>query len=203
MRVKALVALVVLGALALLLWPKPQPSIRPEDVVIKAVLLPPGRAENPAPGHEDHWALEITLDSHTDRPLYVSDRDWFFWVTPYVEGMSAVSWDFKQGLTNGSSGYTVGGEGFAIGADGRHAILAAEALGAHGISITADEAFQIMGFGYYGESLPAEIRYYLPAAESASAGRRGYVVYSHYERRWGRDLSWAKAFPVDADSIRP
>lgn len=195
-----LVLLVGVGALALLALPEPEPSIRPEDVVIKAVLLPPGRSENPPPGHEEHWALEITLESLTDRPLHVSDREWFSHVTPYVEGMPVLSWDFKQGLSNGA---TVGGEGFAIGADGRQAILAAKALGAQGIAITADEAFGIMGFEYYEESFPAEIRYFLPAPESASVGRRAYVVYSHYERRWGRDLSWAKAFPVDSDSIRP
>lgn len=190
--------LVIAGAL-LYVRSEQQPSIRPEDVSIKAVLLPPGAVENPLYGHEGQWALEITLDSHTDRPLYVSERSWFSWVTPYTPGMREVGRDFKQGWSNGTGGTTVGGEGFVVGSDGRHSILAAEALRTQGVSITEEEVFQIMGFGYYGERLPAEIRYYLSDPESASSpGRRAFVVYSHYERRWGRDLSWAKAFPVDA-----
>lgn len=194
-RRNALRAAAGAGALVLLslLWLNQQPSIQPDDVQIQAVLQPPGQAENPQPGFADKWTLEIALDKRTERPLYKNDATWFFQVTPFVDGMGISVWDFKQGVSSGSP---TGSDDFAMGHDGRHIPLVTQALRTHGVAVTEHEVAGIVAFGFVGERFPAEVRYYLQGNEAALAGQRPLVVYSHYERRWGRDLSWTKAFPV-------
>ncbi len=179
-----------------LLWQTQQPSIKPVEIQIQAVMQPPGQAENPIPGGQDQWTVEITLSKSTERPLYESDGDWFFQVTPFVEGVSIGVWDFKQGLTGGTSGSTVGGTDFAIGNDSRHIPMVVRALVSEGVSVDEKDISRIPAMGYAGEKFPVEIRYYLSRTEPASDGKGAFVVYSHYEKRWGRDLSWTKTFPI-------
>jgi hypothetical protein len=202
LRPVALGVPVLLGVLVLLRlsWLNQRPSIKPADVHKEAVLRPPGKAENPSPGEEDKWTLEITLDKRTERPLYVSDREYFFRVTPFVEGMSIGDWDFKQGLTNGTSGSPKGGSGFSMGNDGRHIPMVVQALVSKGVNVGVNAVRQITAFGYEGDRFPAQVRYYLLGKAPISRGQRAFIVYSHYEKRWGRDVSWTTTFPVQVDN---
>lgn len=137
-----------------------QPSIKPSDVKLEAVLRSPEKATAPIPLEGVGWTLEITLDKITDRPLYVSDRDWFFQVTPYVQGMGTVAWDFIKGFSNGNSGTPVGERNFTLGWDSRHIPLVVKALRFYGVRVTETEA-TFTAFGYVGADFPTRVRFYL------------------------------------------
>lgn len=62
---------------------------------------------------------------------------------------------------------------------------------------------RLHGLYYFGNSFPAEIQYYVTnvkltypqgyvTTNQKPSLDNSYLVYSHYERRWGKDLSWVK-----------
>jgi len=53
------------------------------------------------------------------------------------------------------------------------------------------------GFIYTGKDFPTRTRIYLaPINKKLSSSTKAYLVYAHYEKKWGRDLSWAKVEPI-------
>lgn len=54
-----------------------------------------------------------------------------------------------------------------------------------------------IGFAYSGNDFPTRTRIYLiPLDKDLNPNTKAYLIYAHYEKRWGKDLSWAKVEPI-------
>lgn len=137
----------------------------------------------------------MTLTSTSDLPLRSHEpfRQWHGEVTPVVFGQRPVSWDFHV-----SSGAVPDLDDLSVGFDSRHLPLVARALGSQGGAFAEQDGRRLLAFGYAGDHFPVTARFYFSPEEQPWP--EGWVVYSHYEERWGRDLSWSRAFPVHVDA---
>ncbi len=56
-----------------------------------------------------------------------------------------------------------------------------------------------MGFAYTGDNFPSDIRIYLYPIDKTMDTTTAYLIYTHFERKWGKDLSWAKVIPLQIE----
>lgn len=181
--------LLLMAAALGLLWLRQEPSIRPEDVKVQAILHPPGHGQNLLPYGHEVWTLEIILDRATERPLW-SDH-WSFVITPVVGGLTTPFWDHLKGLSDGTGSPPAGGEGYLVVRDARVRAQLASLFLQDGVSYSAQQWDQVYGFRYAGERFPTRMRYYLDGG-NPDKPEEVAVAYSHMERRWGRDLGWSR-----------
>lgn len=46
-------------------------------------------------------------------------------------------------------------------------------------------------------TFPVKVRIYLvPLDKSINKNQKAFLVYTYYEKKWGKDLSWAKTVPI-------
>jgi hypothetical protein len=103
----------------------------------------------------------------------------------YVWGL----WDGQQP----SVASTATDSGVAFGRDGG-VIPELRQLPSRGIMLTENIIPKMNTFTDTGDRFPLGVRYFLPGPlpDFASA-RSTFLLYSHYEKRWGKDLSWTKS----------
>ena len=114
----------------------------------------------------------------------------------FVNGFKIGVWDFFKGPNVEVPGYT-------FGSDSRVTRLAAYKLEEIGCAIgnSPEEIneFNIstLGFTYTGNEFPTRTLVYLsPIDKQLTPSTKAYLVYTHYQKKWGRDLSWTKVEPI-------
>lgn len=178
------------------IWFNLGPSIKPGDITLGGVLKKEQLSPEPKLPTRGGYVVEINLDNTINKPLVISDSEYFSMVYVFVDGFTPFVWDFFKGPN-------VDVEGFTFGSDSRMIKIVAENL--REIGYIVDDSLEginkldksTIGFSYTGEDFPARTRIYLtPLDKKISSSTKGYLVYAHYEKKWGRDLSWAKAEPI-------
>lgn len=200
---------IVISILTLLIalgtyWFTLKPTISPQDVELKGQLREANLSPGPKfPGEEgkNGYAVEISLDKKVDKPLFNSKHEYLYTVYVYVEGLPIASWDFYKGLDK--EGEPEGKEDYSIGGDSRTAKLAnlklKELLG---LDYNKEKEFMFQGktdgFTYTGNSFPAKIRFYILTNNNTLLDtHKLFLIYSHYEIKWGKNLSWVKIVPIN------
>ena len=59
-----------------------------------------------------------------------------------------------------------------------------------------DEVDRDSGFIYKGDRYPIGMRLFINSNGKTIQEDRTIVIYVHHEKKFGKDLSWSKAFPV-------
>jgi len=148
--------------------------------------------------------VEIELNKQTEKPLYKEDQ-YLYDVYLFADSYITPLWDYLKGENNGT---LVGGEGFYIGTDGKTLVPAIKRLkDLEILSKESDFINNIMGFSYIGYDFPTKIRFYISnmkmvenlrkEVDTAPNPQNSYLVYSHHEVKWGKDLSWVKIVPIN------
>jgi hypothetical protein len=184
----ALISAVLIGVWAW--WVNLSPSVKPQDIELKGVIRPVSALKDvPKPQINAPWAVEIELVKNTDKPL--NGGGYFHFVYPYVQGFANASWDF-----NGDAA-----DHYGVGNDSRTQAMIVSTLKGLGIQ-AAPRDLQGSGFFYKGSGNRAAVRVYLsPADPNVKEPQKGtaYLFYTHYEKKWGKNLSWTKAVRLDIE----
>lgn len=196
---RLIIAALVLGALGVTWgtirwWQSLQPTIKPEDVSIDAVLYPPNQATEPVPSEGDKWSLETTLLVRGGR-MHGPPESWFAMAFPYMEGTLAPRWDF---VVRNPGVPTTRDEGNDIWIGGHSQLtpLTVRALRQAGLQAREELVNVQHGFAYFDSRPSFSVRFFFLPPWPSEPRAKTFVVYSHYERRWGKDLSWSRAYPV-------
>lgn len=202
-----LCAVAIAGGALGLRWLGLAPTIAPEDVVLQGEVIEAALLrDDPTFSFPNDWAAVVRLENRSGKPLHSSEgHSYFHLVYPVVGGFQTLAWDYGAGLDGD------GAEGGA-GADeeaysmGNHSYTF-ERLQRHmdeEIGFGEEIGWSVVGFTYTGAEPTARVRYELIASDGSAGARpdprRAYVAYVHYEKRWGKDLSWTKAVPIDVVS---
>lgn len=160
---------------------------------IEAVLFPPNQATEPVSLDRDKWSLETTLRVLGGRvhgpPESV--RHAF----PYMDGTLAPLWDFV--VRNPDPGSTSAEDNdIWLGGHSQLTPLTVQALRQAGLEAREDLVNVQYGFTYFGSRPSFSVRFFFLPPWPSQSRAKTFVVYSHYERRWGKDLSWSRAYPV-------
>lgn len=169
------------------------PSVRPEDVAMKARVIP---SDVGACDPDVTWIVEVELSHLRPGPLEVGERDYMHEINVFDGQGPLQPMDTGHGCNTGASA----GSQVSFGNDGRTytpAVLAAIKAG----DLPADypvNRSSASGFTYLGTEFPVKVRYYLkqdPPPEKIA------VVYAHYEKRLGQDHSWTKIIYADQPAV--
>ena len=192
--------ILVLGGL-LFEWFGLKPTISRDDIVLVGELKHEQLSPEPKLPTRGGYVVEISLSKKMEKPLDVSDRDYFSMVYTFVDGFTPYVWDFYKGTD--AKGGVIGSEGFYFGSDSRMIGLAAKNLKDAGyisdnsLNEINDLNRNTVGFTYTGNQFPAKVRIYLfPIDKKLNQNQKAFLVYTHYEKKWGKDLSWAKVVPI-------
>ena len=196
MLIFTVIAISVLFAVG---WYRMSPTIKPEDIIITGEVKPNRLSPEPKLPTKEGYVVEMYFEKRTNKPLNISDRAYFYEIYPYIEGFTMAAWDFYKGIN--ANGETIGSEGYYFGSDGRTQQIAANKLKEAGIITERDRQQDLSiggtdGFTYIGEKFPTKVRLYLTPVDKELTSKKAFLVYSHYESRWGKDLSWAKIVPL-------
>ena len=194
-RVAVSALLIVTGGLTwgtIRWWQSLEPTTKPEDVSIDAALYPPGQATQPAQIDGHKWSLEVTLRVRGGR-MHGPPESWFGMAFPYMDGTLAPFWDFV--VRNPSPTFEEGND-IWIGGHSQLTPLTVQALRQAGMEALGDAVSSQHGFAYFSSRPSFSIRYFFLPPWPSEPESKTFVVYSHYERRWGKDLSWSRAYPV-------
>lgn len=184
-------------SLVIAIWYNQEPTVKPEDITIQAKFVPIELATKPVrPVMTGNYTLEVELDRKTNISLI--NGQYFHMVIPYIESISfgATNIDFFQGIDD--RGHEIGSEApyYGFGNDPRTKQVAVEALESLGLNPKADELDH--GYFYRGDTFPTRVRFYVETGRNFRAQQtQAFVLYVHYETRWGRNLSWAKLEPIE------
>lgn len=145
------------------------------------------------------YVLEITFDKHTNKPLYLTNCDYIYDIYPIIDEHSNLAWDFFQGRFEGN---VKGDKDYSFGNNGRTLQVATTKL--KELCILSNDTPQDVnklamghdGFSYIGNHFPQRIRYYLVPLDKAPDPNKSFLIYCHYEAKWGKILSWAKVVPL-------
>lgn len=180
------------------------PTIQPNDVLIngdiKSRLLLPSQERF----IEGDYVIDVSLNKKTKKALSDDNKGYISDICVYTEGIHNIGWDFYKGLDK--QGYLVGGEGFQFGINGRTLQVAADELRRLGIlTSNSEEQTNIVfnnsvGFSYSGNKFPGNVRLHFANNTGSPEGKKAFLIYSHYEVKWGKDLSWAKVIPLKVSS---
>jgi hypothetical protein len=163
------------------------PTVTPEDVLLTATIRP---ADDTVCLPEVRWVLEVELDRSRAVPLILWDHEEYMSEVNAFNGERPLQVSVGDGCANGHQDSY---KGLSLGNDGRTYTLAARTAHRTGDlpeDTWPDTKSSASGFFYSGNEFPIKVRYYLDGTEPPS--RRIAVIYAHYEKRFGRDLSWTK-----------
>ena len=194
--------LVFLACVFGIFWLNLTPTISPDDVELTGELFKAQELPNPVFADEYNYALAITLDNRTDSNLHKGYYGQYFSnIYVYVDGFVIREYatdsrelDKKGFNTRTAHGYTEQ--------------LAKEKLMEQGIHLQNVSLANLHGLYYFGNTFPAKIRYYVrdvkynPDATYVKTNQKpnldnSYLIYSHYEKRLGKNLSWVKLSKID------
>lgn len=182
-------------------WFNLAPTIKPDEVILDAILTSSSLSVEPRISPTETHVVEITLNRRTPLPLSTaSDNQYYHIIYPYIKGFYNAGWDFYQGTDE--RGNIKGAEGYTFGADGRTIKMAAEQLTIDGLIQGVTEPFmnelfnKLLGFTYSLDKYPTRNRIYLTPNDKKPDPNSCRIIYVHYEKKWGKDLSWSRSFPV-------
>lgn len=163
------------------------PSVRPEDVVLKAKLIP---SDVFACAPDVTWIVEVELDHLGPGPLQAGERAYLSEVNVF-DGQGPL-----QPSDTGVGCDTAGDPEISFGNDGRTYTLAVQAAMKSGDLPTTYDVLKssASGFTYLGTEFPVKVRYYISAS---SPPETIAVVYAHHEKSFGTDRSWTKIVYAD------
>lgn len=195
------ICLALIGILMIYQWFHLEPTIGPDDVMLDAILKSSKLSAEPRISPTETYVVEIKLDRRASLPLSApSDNQYYHIIYPYIKGFSNAGWDFYQGTDE--RGSIKGGEGYTFGADGRTVKMAAEQLAIDGMIDGVTEPLinelcnKLLGFTYSLDKYPTRNRIYLTPNDKKPDPNSSRIIYVHYEKKWGKDLSWSRSFPV-------
>lgn len=182
-------------------WATLNPSINPDDIELTGNLIDAKELEKRI-FSEYKYAITIELGNKTGKRLIDSESSRYFsdiyvYIDDHIilEAMDSYELE-KNGFFAGKHGYTV--------------IPTKEKLKDYGIYIPQDLSVpSLYGFTYTGGVFPARIQYHITNTkyqysnhEQVTANQKpnldnAYIVFSYHEKRWGKDLSWVKAFKIN------
>ena len=198
-----LVSATFIVSLAILGWNMLSPTVSEQDVQINAILKPIPRThymnERFSGSHFD-YKLKIVLDNKTDKPLSTA-FSYFFTVYPYIDGNINVAWEYFDPKTGDILKIA---EGFSSGTDGRTEVKSSKKLKEMGITLLKDNKwfwvdgiyYSPRGFSYGKDKFPVGVIFYIVNNNIINKDRN-YVLYTHYEIKMGKDVSWTKVYPVE------
>ncbi len=174
------------------MWLSLEPTIKPEEIELTGIL----KEKRDEPNVFTPFYLNIQLNNHSEKPLCV-EENYFYFVYPYLDGPGIGIYDFDKGWF---AGKPLGAEKFLIGSDGRTEGIAVNKLMQLGI-FPLDEGHNPLnlpeGFQYCGQEFPVTARLHVAMLEKPLRKENMVLVYAHYEKKWGKDLSWVKTFPIE------
>lgn len=182
-------------------WFTLNPSINPDDIELTGNLINAKELENHI-FNEFNYALTIKLDNKTGKKLIDGDRNQYFSdIYVYID---------DHIILETMDSYELEKFGFIAGKHGYTSIPAKEKLSEYGVTIPQNMSVpSLYGLMYIDTVFPVEIQYYItnikyqyPNHEQVAINQKpnldnAYIVYSHYEKRWGKDLSWVKVFKIN------
>lgn len=167
-----------------------EPTIKPADIIIEAQLTPISNmvSNDILPSTNCNFILDITLNKNTSKMIF-EDNKYLYTIYPYISGNSNPYWQMENE------------NDYSIGSEGETAALAIHQLKKERIiENSADFNFLnelfIEGFKYNGKTFPAKIRFYMDIQKPLN-NEKNVVVYTHWEKRLGKNLSWSMIIPVD------
>jgi len=195
---KYIVFFVILLSLISILYCSIKPSITPNDIEIRAVLEKIYNQNiNEISIMQDtncDYLLTINLNKKTDQPL---TKNIEYTIYPYISGNSN-----PYSLIEDISNFRDISKDLSIGIDGLTATKALEKLNELDIVESSDYNFfskkQIWGFTYRKEDYPITIRSYFKE-DYIIDKNKNVILYSYYEKKFGKNLSWVKAVKVDIE----
>lgn len=169
--------------LGLTVWVTQKPSIRPNQVKLEAILIPPGQGVEPA--ESGRWLLEVGLQTDAAQPLYHEGR-YDGALTPVAKGAESWLRDLMPNPASGEWQPWVKVPGRPADKRGFRPLVE-QALAAEGLELDprSRERHQPVAEG------AMRARFTLSSATSLIPDKVA-VVYTHTERRWGRELSWSR-----------
>ena len=183
------------------------PTVSEQDVQINAILKPIPRTHYMNERFSESpfdYKLEIVLDSKTDKPLSTA-FSYHFTVYPYIDGNINAAWEYFDPKT-GDVLKTA--EGFSIGSHGHTEVKASNKLKEMGITLLEDNKWFCVdglcygprGFSYARDEFPVGIIFYIVKNNIVNKDRN-YVLYTHYEIKMCKDVSWTKVYPVEFNAF--
>ncbi len=160
------------------------PTVTQDDIVLRASLHP---SDLSACLPEVQWVLEVELGRAREVPLHAGERAYMYEVNVF-DGERPLSPHAAGGGCDERGQF---GPQFSLGNDGRTYAPAVRAAHQSG-DLPKDYPETLSsasGFTYLGDEFPVKVRYYL---KEALPPEKIAVIYSHYEKRRGRDYSWTK-----------
>ena len=179
-------------------WFNLKPTINPEHIELIGKLTSVEQIQDPI-WEEYSYALTIKISSVNNSRL-IGDN--------YFSSLYIYLDDFF--IQSQMSGAELKKEGFNImTTHGNTVTPAIKKLAEVGVILPTNhtDLGRLHGLIYFGDSFPAEIQYYVTNVKFTSPQNHkitndkpdldnSYLVYSHYEKRWGKDLSWVRLFKV-------
>ncbi|CCQ95195.1 exported hypothetical protein [[Clostridium] ultunense Esp] len=177
-------------ALLFLLWLSQTPTISPKDVELKITMDNiPGSGlseENQVPRQK----LTILLDNKSSNPLIDMSKGYFY--TVYVYHPLNYRYIFIE------KSHLLSPKELVMGGDSRTERQAIKDLKKI-IPQLNDHFFSIgtPGFYYMGKEIPIIIDYYFSKDQQIEDEQNFYVIFSFYQKKFGKNLSWSKIYTVE------
>lgn len=172
-----------------------KPTINPNDIEIKATLKKidsesidkTGLLENT----ECQYLLTIYLNKKTGKLLTENIKHTIY---PYITGNPIVYSQFESPNLKDIS------DDVSTGIDGTTATKALKKLNELSVIKSSDHNLfskkHIWGFSYHKENYPIIIRSYIKE-ENILDNNKNFILYSYYEKKYGKGMSWVKAVKVN------
>lgn len=176
-----------------LYWISLSPTISPDDVEITNYMkIIPSSSEQSTANQVDKLMLTIFLDNKTSKPLVNENKDYFY--TVYIYNPPAYRYLSYEHTD------TIDTDGIHIGSDSRTAQVADHNLiEMENVTLpNKNNQVETDGFMYNGDKFPLFISYtFAENQEKEQSNNNFYIIFSFHEKRFGKDVSWAKTYSVE------
>lgn len=165
-------------------------NISPDDIELYSTLRPLIPSSSSIEKQAKKVKLTINLNNKSPKILFNRTDGYFYTVYIYTpQGYNFLTIDYPD---------QVNSDKFHIGYDSRTRKLAAKSLIENkDIVFINKEGLDIAeGFMYTDHKFPISIDYYFAQAGEYDLNENFYVIFSFYQKRFGKDLSWAEIYSV-------
>lgn len=182
---------VVVLAVIFLFWFSLSPTISPDDVELNNYMKIIPSTEQLLANQTDQLMLTIFLDNKGSKPLVNDYKHYFYTVYLYKPpAYRYLSYEHPDNIAP---------DEIHIGSDSRTAQLADHNLieMANVTLLNENNQVETDGFMYNGDKFPFFISYtFVEEPKSDQSDNNFYVIFSFHEKRFGKDVSWAKTYLV-------
>ena len=178
---------IALAIIIAILFISLMPSISPDDIIISGIIKEDSNIGIKYEAFQGKtYYVEVYIDSINKKPLI--SETYFSFIYPCINDNYSLTWLNKEQI--------IDKDNLVLGNDIRTSNLALKKLINSNISVDSKSFEEARAFAYKGNKFPIKLKAIL---DDNSNINRAYLVFCHYERKWGKDLSWTKLIPIHVE----